>query len=247
MVERSADLAIDIFDTPDPVVPGKILTYTLAYTNSGPSDAINLVLTDHLPADVDYLRAVPAVCNHSPGTHIVTCLPSDLEAAHSAQILLVVSVKPAAEQPLVNDVEIVSETTDPNPENNVSEETTVVDDEPPSITWIAPVGDEGSYHVMIRPGLEITLAVIVTDNVKVDRVRFSRWDHSANVWVPLGVLYEGQSNVYEMVITFDNYLDLPPGDNGIYVFAYDTAGNSPYKRIWIVPDPYPVLLPLLTK
>jgi uncharacterized repeat protein (TIGR01451 family) len=246
-VERSADLAIDIFDTPNPVMPGKILTYTLAYINSGPSDAINLVLTDHLPADVDYIRADPAVCYHSSGTHIVTCLPSDLKAGHSAQILLVGSVKPSAAQLLVNEVEIVSETTDPNPENNVSEETTVVDSEPPSISWVNPVGDEESYLVMIRPGLEITLTVIVMDNVKVDRVRFARWDHRANVWVPLGVFGENPSNVYEVVIAFDNYLDLPPGANGIYVFAYDTAGNSAYKRIWIVPYPNPVLLPLMVK
>jgi hypothetical protein len=50
-----------------------------------------------------------------------------------------------------------------------------------------------------------------------------------------------------VVMTFDNYLDLPPGDNGIYVIVYDTAGNWDWKRIWIVPDPYPVLLPLMMK
>ena len=177
-VERSADLAIDILDTPDPVRPGNTLTYTLVYTNSGPSDAIDLSLTDHLPANVDYVKAVPAVCTHTPGTPIVTCLPSDLQVGHSAQILLVVSVKPAVVQPLVNDVEIVAETPDPNGDNNLSEETTIVDGEPPSITWVAPVGNEEKYYVMIRPGLEITLTVIVTDNVKVDWVRFSRWDHS---------------------------------------------------------------------
>jgi uncharacterized repeat protein (TIGR01451 family) len=246
-VKRSADLAIDILDTPDPVIPGNTLTYTLVYTNSGPSDAIDLLLTDHLPANVDYVKAVPAVCAHTGGTPIVTCLPPDLQAAHSAQILLVVSVKPAVEQPLVNDVEIGSGTPDPNGDNNLSEETTIVDGEPPSITWIAPVGDEEVYYVMIRPGLEITLTAIVTDNVQVDYVRFARWDHVALVWVPLGMFDENPSHVYEVVMIFDNCLDLPPGANGIYVFAYDTAGNWNWKRIWIVPDPYPVVLPFIMK
>jgi uncharacterized repeat protein (TIGR01451 family) len=248
VVVRSADLAIDIFDTPDPVIPGNTLTYTLAYTNSGPSDAINLLLTDYLPANVEYVRTVPAVCDHTAGTPIVTCLPSNLQAGHSAQILLVVSVKPAADQPLVNEVDIVAETPDPNDDNNLNiKETTVVDGEPPSITWVAPVGDEEKYYVMIRPGLEITLTAIVTDNVQVDRVRFARWDHVALVWVPLGVFSENPSHVYQVVMIFDNCLDLPPGDNGIYVFAYDTAGNWNWKRIWIVPYPYPVVLPLIMK
>ena len=252
-VERSADLAIDIFDTPDPVMPGKTLTYTLMYTNSGPSDAIDLLLTDHLPANVDYVRTIPAVCAHTAGTPIVTCLPSNLEAGHSAQILLVVNVKPAAEQPLVNEVEIGSATPDPNDNNNLSAETTIVDGELPSITWVAPVHKEEKYYVMIRPGLEITLTVIVTDNVQVDWVLIRRWDHSALVWVTLGVFSENPSHVYELVMTFDSCLDLPPGDNGIYVFAGDTAGNKAgydietVSRIWIVPDPYPLLLPLMMK
>ena len=246
-VERSADLAIDILDTPDPVRPGYTLTYTLVYTNFGPSNAIDLLLTDHLPANVDYVKAVPAVCVHTVGTPIVTCLPSDLQAAHSAQILLVVSVKPAVEQPLVNEVEIGSATPDPNSDNNLSAETTIVDGEPPSITWVAPVNNEDKYYVMIRPGLEITLTAIVTDNVKLNLVRFTRWDHRAKMWVPLGVFGDNPSHVYELVMTFDSCLDLPPGDNGIYVFAYDTAGNWDWKRIWIVPDPYPVLLPLMMK
>src|SRR5690606_25104125 len=51
-VESSADLSIGKVASPSPAVPGAALTYQIVVTNSGPSDALNVIVTDTLPADL---------------------------------------------------------------------------------------------------------------------------------------------------------------------------------------------------
>src|SRR5262249_44450227 len=47
---QSADLAILITDSPDPVAGGDPLTYLLAVANNGPNSASSITVTDTLPA-----------------------------------------------------------------------------------------------------------------------------------------------------------------------------------------------------
>lgn len=48
-VTTAAALSISKFDNVDPIAAGRLLTYTIIVTNSGPSDAANVVITDTLP------------------------------------------------------------------------------------------------------------------------------------------------------------------------------------------------------
>lgn len=68
-----ADLSVAKSDNPDPVTYGQNVTYTVTVTNSGPSPATNVVLTDTLPASVTFVSVTPGAptCTHSTGT--VTC------------------------------------------------------------------------------------------------------------------------------------------------------------------------------
>src|SRR5439155_576082 len=50
-VIRRADLGLTKTDSPDPVVAGTDLTYTLTVHNYGPSSSSGLSITDTLPAD----------------------------------------------------------------------------------------------------------------------------------------------------------------------------------------------------
>jgi uncharacterized repeat protein (TIGR01451 family) len=50
-----ADVSITKTDAPDPVAPGSNLTYTLTVTNSGPSSAGNITVSDILPASETFV------------------------------------------------------------------------------------------------------------------------------------------------------------------------------------------------
>lgn len=51
-VTDSADLAISLIGTPNPVTQGNNITYTIALTNRGPSTATGVVITNPVPASV---------------------------------------------------------------------------------------------------------------------------------------------------------------------------------------------------
>jgi uncharacterized repeat protein (TIGR01451 family) len=244
-VYTQGDLTLGMMDNPDPVAPGTPLTYTLVYTNTGPSDAIGLTLTDTLPSAVDYVQAIPDECFPRPYTHIVDCDLPDLAAGQSSQVVLVVNVKSGTVSPLVNHVKISSVTPDPDLDNNVRDETTGIDDVDPTLLWVAPVGNEETYAIVVGPGQAVTLTAIASDNNGIDRVRFARWDHVKDEWAEICVDAEGSSDVYECPWVFDNPLEMPNGQNAIFAYAYDTAGNYIRRRIWFIS--YYVILPVIIK
>ena len=56
-VTGEADLSVVKSDSPDPVVAGTNLSYTLTVANAGPSDATGVALTDTLPAGVTFVSS----------------------------------------------------------------------------------------------------------------------------------------------------------------------------------------------
>jgi len=48
-----ADLSVSLTDSPDPVLAGGVLTYTITVQNAGPNNATNVVITNYLPSTVD--------------------------------------------------------------------------------------------------------------------------------------------------------------------------------------------------
>ena len=53
-VNPAANLSLTKTDSPDPVLQGQELTYTLGVSNAGPSSATSVVVTDTLPAGVTF-------------------------------------------------------------------------------------------------------------------------------------------------------------------------------------------------
>ena len=124
-VNRSADLSITKTDTPDPVVAGTAVTYSLNVANAGPSDAAAVTVTDPLPAGTAFLSGT-AGCTTAGNT--VTCTIGALAAGATTPVTLVVSVLPsvAVGTTLTNTATVGSSTTDPTPGNNSATATTAV-------------------------------------------------------------------------------------------------------------------------
>jgi uncharacterized repeat protein (TIGR01451 family) len=88
------DLSITKTDSPDPVVQGDNLTYTIRVTNpnlSGGNDARNVVVTDDLPNGLDFVSATGGSCQRTGSK--VTCNLGQVNAATTATVTIVVKTK----------------------------------------------------------------------------------------------------------------------------------------------------------
>jgi uncharacterized repeat protein (TIGR01451 family) len=89
------DLSITKTDSPDPVVEGSNLVYTISITNNGSggtADATNVVVTDSLPAasDIDFVSAT-STCQKAGNT--VTCDLGTVTAGSTKTVTIVVKAK----------------------------------------------------------------------------------------------------------------------------------------------------------
>ncbi|MCC6498417.1 MAG: DUF11 domain-containing protein, partial [Propionibacteriaceae bacterium] len=58
-VVTSADLSVTLSDSPDPVVSGSNITYTITLTNGGPDPADTVNVTMAVPANTTFVSATP--------------------------------------------------------------------------------------------------------------------------------------------------------------------------------------------
>jgi uncharacterized repeat protein (TIGR01451 family) len=123
---EGADLAITMTDSPDPVVSGNNLTYTITVTNSGPDGAIDVTLMDTLPANVT-LVAVGTSQGACTGTTVVACKLGNLAGEASVSIGIV--VKPSTDgqtTEITNTTAVTALEADPNVANNTATIVTTV-------------------------------------------------------------------------------------------------------------------------
>jgi len=126
----NADLqVVSNSDSPDPVLAGNNITYTINVTNNGPTDAASVTLTDAVPTGTTFVSMTQ---NTGPS---FTCTPntgncsiSSLASGASAQFTLVVKVNSnAANNSIITDTaSISSSTADGTPGNNSATATTTV-------------------------------------------------------------------------------------------------------------------------
>ncbi len=126
-VTASADLAITVVDSPDPVTAGGALTYTVTATNGGPSTAANVTVTDVIPATATFDQFVTTTgwsCTELNGT--ITCTRATLATGVSQPIVFRVTA-PVVGGTITNAATVASSTTsDPNAANNSVTTTTTV-------------------------------------------------------------------------------------------------------------------------
>lgn len=122
----SADVSVGAADTPDPVVTGALLTYTVTVSNAGPGDALGVTANTTLPAQVVFVST--SGCAGDPAG-VPTCALGTVDAASSKQFTVTVRVKTCiGSGSLTTDLAVSSTTPDLVPGNNGGSAITTLND-----------------------------------------------------------------------------------------------------------------------
>ena len=226
------------------------MTYTLWITNTGPSIANNVIVTDTLPDEMTYKSSSRSPVIISP--KVVWNL-GNLPVGNATSFTLVVTVT-SSTMVLVNQVNTTSNTWDILPANSQDQvNVQAIDEVDPIATWELPVTNGGSVIVgneMIR------LEVVATDNVAVFYVRFYRWDALNNIFVDIGYDYTAATCQFNpALMCYQWNLDttiLNPKWNEIRAIAFDESGNSSpnprvYSFIFLYRNVSEIYLPFIKK
>ncbi|WP_395376210.1 hypothetical protein [Marinicella sp. W31] len=150
----SADLSITKTDSADPVGAGDNLTYTIQVDNAGPSDAAGVVVTDTLPAGVTFVST--SGCAEDP-TGVPTCTLGTVTAGSSASYTVAVTVDNGTFGNITNNASVTSSTTDPDLNNNDTDEMTGVN----GISDLSVSVDDGLTAA--TAGEQLTYTIVATN------------------------------------------------------------------------------------
>ncbi len=168
-IHRKADLEITK-TAPAQAYRGEELTYSLAVTNRGPSQARNVFVVDPLPADVKYISSWSdaGFCWESGGS--VFCWLGWQQSGEVTNINIVVI--PEIEGDIVNEASVSSDDYDPDLTNNMDQasSTTVLPASNLEITKVAPpkvnLIDTLFYTVeIVNNGPSIATGISLTDTL----------------------------------------------------------------------------------
>jgi len=120
-----ADLSIAEVDSPDPVIAGATLTYTLTIANAGPDTASDVAVTDELPAVVKYGGASGAGWSCSYAGGLVTCGMFSLAVGTAPSVVITVTA-PVTSGTIANTVTVSGLEMDPQTGNNTASVVTQV-------------------------------------------------------------------------------------------------------------------------
>ena len=123
---KTADLSVTKTDTPDPVVAGEQITYTLNVTNAGPDDATNVTLVDTLPAGVSFVSSAPGSPTCAAMGSEVTCDLGALANSGTTQVGIVALVDSSTTGSLENTAVVSAAEYDDDTNNNTASATTQV-------------------------------------------------------------------------------------------------------------------------
>lgn len=121
------DLAVTKTDSPDPVNAGGTLVYTVLVTNSGPSMATGVILTDTLPAGVSFSTASTTTGTVGASNGVVTANIGTLASGASATVTINVDVDDSTVGSVTNNASVTANETDLNNTNNSTSEPTIVE------------------------------------------------------------------------------------------------------------------------
>lgn len=171
-----ADISVTNSDSPDPVAPGGVITYTQSITNGGPNAATNATFTQNVPTGTTFLGLVSAAgwsCTTPAvgATGTINCTKGSMASAESGSFTLTVTVT-ASSGSITSQVTGDSDTYDPDPlDNTASTSTNVVAPLSADLSMTkttnattAPAGSTISYTLTLtNAGPNAAANVVVTD------------------------------------------------------------------------------------
>src|SRR5262249_55555735 len=123
-VKAAADLAVSMSHTPEPVLAGANLTYTVTVTNNGPSAATAVTLTDTLPHGSTLVSATPTRGTCS-GTWSLSCSIGNLAKGATTTTTIVVTA-PTTAGSISSTASVAGNETDLVPGNNSASDSATV-------------------------------------------------------------------------------------------------------------------------
>jgi uncharacterized repeat protein (TIGR01451 family) len=167
-----ADLSLTKSDSPDPVIQGSQLTYTIRVTNAGPDSATNATVSDDLTNRVDFVSATASsgTCTGPKGKGHggkVSCNLGTLTSAGTATVTIVVTPNRAGT--ISNTASVTSDVGDPQSNNNSDTETTTVQMPPAGPTCFGKaaslVGTAGNDTLTGTDKADVIVALAGSDQV----------------------------------------------------------------------------------
>jgi large repetitive protein len=152
-----ADLALGMGSTPEPVLVGSPLTYTISITNNGPSSARNIIVTHLLPTGVIFVSATASQGSCSQAGGVVTASLGTL--AYGGRATVSVAILPAVTGTLSSTASVTSDQSDPDPSNNSA---TVISHVNPIMSDLA-VGLAAQPNPLVLGGT-LTYTISITNN-----------------------------------------------------------------------------------
>jgi uncharacterized repeat protein (TIGR01451 family) len=159
----AADLSLEKLDSPDPLVAGTDITYTLNAHNAGPSTAKNVVIRDLLPNSVTVVSVsggIGGVCVPGvPGdpAHPTRCSYATVAPLATKTMVIVVRVNAGDNRVITNEATITSDVFDPDISNNIASATTAIRI---ADLGIVKASDADTY----KPSSQITYKITVVNN-----------------------------------------------------------------------------------
>ena len=136
-LDYTANLSVTVSDTPDPVVMGSPLVYTITIVNNGPFAVPGVTLTNFLDGTVNLIAATTTQGSLNTNTSIVTGSLDQLNVG--ANVTVTLTVVPTVAGPISNFATVAGQYSDPSPANNSATTGTLVQPLPVlSVNFVPP-------------------------------------------------------------------------------------------------------------
>lgn len=122
--QNQSDLSISVTGTPSVIFTGQNVTYTLAISNAGPADAVNLWIADAVPPETTFISSIPAPLLSFPNQIAVSMGGLPAGATTNVSVVFQTTITGS----ITNFVYVFADTPDPITTNNVASTINVVSD-----------------------------------------------------------------------------------------------------------------------